>query len=130
MARRLMQTLAMLLVVLGSVGAAPPPRDLRPHPGSIPAEPSFIKRVEPAIVGIRVRADEQAFSSARLGSRRFASGVVFDPRGYALTVSYVLLDALQIEVLTRDGRTVAGRLAGLDLETGLGVVRLDGEWEC
>lgn len=126
MARRLTQTLAMLLVVLGSVAAAPRPRDLRPHPGSIPPEPSFVKRVEPAIVGIRVRADEQAFSSARLGSRRFASGVVFDPRGYVLTVSYILMDAVQIEVLTRDGRTVAGRLAGLDLETGLGVVRLEG----
>lgn len=127
MARRLRQGLVMLLVVLGSVAAAPMPREPRLHPGAIPAEPSFIKRVEPAIVGIRVRADESAPSSTRLGSRRFASGVVFDARGYAVTVSYVLLDALQIDVLTRDGRTVPGRLAGLDLETGLGVVRLEGE---
>ncbi|HEY7649145.1 MAG TPA: S1C family serine protease [Methylomirabilota bacterium] len=127
MARRLTQALAILSIGLGMVAAAPPPHDLRPHPSSIPAEPSFVKRVEPAIVGIRVRADESAFSSARLGSRRFASGVIFDTRGYALTVSYVLLDAMEIEVLTRDGRTVAGQLAGLDLETGLGIVRLDSE---
>jgi S1-C subfamily serine protease len=127
MARRLTQGLAMLLIVLGTVGASPPPRELRLHPGTIPAEPSFIKRVEPAIVGIRVRADEAAFSSARLGTRRFGSGVVFDDRGYAVTVSYILLDALHIEVLMRDGRTVPGRVAGLDLETGLGVIRLDGD---
>jgi S1-C subfamily serine protease len=127
MARRLTQGLAMLLIVVGSVAASPPLREPRLHPGTIPAEPSFIKRVEPAIVGIRVRADEAAFSSARLGTRRFGSGVVFDARGYAVTVSYILLDALHVEVLMRDGRTVPGRVAGLDLETGLGVVRLDGD---
>jgi S1-C subfamily serine protease len=130
MARRLTQTTAMLLIAAGLVAASPPPREPRLDPRSIPAEPSFVKRVEPAIVGIRVRADETAFSSTRLGSHRFASGVVFDPRGYAVTVSYILLDALRIDVRTRDGRTVDGRLAGLDLETGLGVVRLtgDGPW--
>lgn len=126
MARRLTLVLAMILCVLGATAATPPPREPRLHPGSVPAEPSYIKRVEPAIVGLRVRADETAFSSARLGSRRFGSGIVFDARGYAVTVSYILLDAVHIEALTRDGRTLPARIVGLDLETGLGVVRLGG----
>jgi S1-C subfamily serine protease len=56
--------------------------------------------------------------------------VIFDPAGYALTVSYVLLDAAMIQVALRDGRVVPGKLVGLDLEHGLGVIKLqgDGPW--
>src|SRR5262249_29979482 len=102
----------------------------RLHPNAVAPEPSYVRRVEPAIVGIRVAADADAASSARLGSRRFASGVIFDARGYAVTVSYALMDALSIEAQLRGGRTVAARLAALDLETGLGVIKLagDGPW--
>ncbi len=126
MARGLTIALTVVLAVAGLVEAVPRPGDPRSHPGSIPAEPSYVKRVEPAIVGLRVRADEAAASSARLGSRRFGSGVIFDRNGYALTVSYILLDAVTIEAVLRDGRTVPARLIGLDLESGLGVVGLEG----
>jgi S1-C subfamily serine protease len=61
-----------------------------------------------------------------LGPERWGSGVIFDPAGYALTVSYVLLDAGSIEVRLQDGRTVPGKLVGLDLEVGVGVLKLDG----
>jgi S1-C subfamily serine protease len=122
--------LAIVLAVVGAVEAVPRTIELRAHPGKIPTEPSYLKRVEPAIVGLRVRADEAAFSSNRLGSRRFGSGVIFDRDGYVLTVSYILLDAVSIEAVLRDGRTVPAQLAGLDLESGLGVVRLaePGPW--
>src|SRR4030095_7936287 len=57
----------------------------------------------------------------------WGSGVIFDgDRGYAITVSYVLLDARRIEVVLRDGRRVSARLTGLDLEVGVGVIQLDG----
>lgn len=101
-------------------------REPRLNPGAVAPEPSYINRVAPAIVGVRVRADEEAPSSARLGSHRFGSGIIFDARGYAVTVSYILLDAVTMEAQLRDGRTVAARLAGIDLETGLGVVKLEG----
>ncbi len=126
MARGLIVALAVLLAAVDVAAAVPRPVEPRSHPGSIPAEPSYVKRVEPAIVGLRVRADEAAASSTRLGARRFGTGVIFDRGGYALTVSYILLDAVTIEAVLRDGRTVAARLVGLDLETGLGVVGLEG----
>jgi S1-C subfamily serine protease len=44
--------------------------------------------------------------------------VIFDPAGYAVTVSYVLLDAEIIRVTLRDGRNVPAKLVGLDLESG------------
>jgi S1-C subfamily serine protease len=121
-------TLALLLALLvpALAPAVPVGREPRPDPRTVAAEPSHVKRVEPAIVALKIQAAPDAPSSVRLGSRRFASGVVFDPRGYAVSVSYVLVDAISIEAQLRDGRRVPARLAGLDLESGLGVVQLEG----
>jgi S1-C subfamily serine protease len=118
---------AFLLVVLASLAhAAPRAAEPRLHPGAVSPEPSYIGRVKPSIVGLHVRADAHAVSSARLGARRFASGVIFDARGYVLTVSYAVLDAVGVEARLRDGSTVGARLVGIDLDSGLGVVKLDG----
>ena len=65
-------------------------------------------------------------SAATLGAERWGSGVLFDAAGYALTVSYVLIDAARVDVVLRDGRKVEGKVAGLDLESGLGVIKLEG----
>jgi serine protease Do len=115
--------LLMPAVVPGAPTSAP---DRRLNPGEVSALPSFVQRVEPAILGLRVRNAESAASSVRLGSRRFGSAVIFDARGYALTVSYLLLDAIEVEARGRGGRAVSAQVVGLDLDTGLGVVKLDG----
>jgi S1-C subfamily serine protease len=99
---------------------------VRPDPRLFPAVPSYVQRVQAAIVGLRVQVGRDRPSVANLGSERQGSGVIFDGAGHVLTVSYLLLDAERIEVKLRDGRTVPGRLVGLDLEHGLGVVRLEG----
>src|SRR5439155_26155484 len=39
---------------------------------------------------------------------------------------YVLIDAARGGVVLRDGRKVEAKVAGLDLESGLGVVKLEG----
>jgi S1-C subfamily serine protease len=120
-------TLASLLLstpfVFGAPGSGP---ELRLHPREVSALPSFVRRVEPAVVALHVKNDEKANSSVRLGTRRFGSGVIFDQRGYVVTVSYLLLDAVSIEAKGRDGRSVPARVVGLDLDNGLGVVKLDG----
>jgi len=116
----------LALAALGPGLALGAPRAREPVRAPGPGEPSFVQRVESAIVGLRVRNAPGAFSSSRLGARRAGSAVVFDPRGYALTVSYLLLDAVAVEARTRDGRTVPARLVGLDLDSGLGVVKLEG----
>ena len=120
-------TLASLLLstpfVFGAPGSGPEPRL---HPREVSALPSFVRRVEPAVVALHMKNDEKANSSVRLGTRRFGSGVIFDQRGYVVTVSYLLLDAVSIEAKGRDGRSVPARVVGLDLDNGLGVVKLDG----
>jgi S1-C subfamily serine protease len=106
--------------------ARPVSREPRVHPGRLPAWPSYVQRVEPALVGLHVKADPARPSSARLGAQRFGTGIVFDEQGHAVTVSYVVLDAVSIEARLRDGRTAPARLVALDLDTGLAVVRLEG----
>src|SRR5688572_3845654 len=130
MSRRLTVCVLTAVLVPALAFAVPTARERAPHPGELSPLPSFVQRVEPAIVGLRVKAAEGAPSSARLGSRRFGSAIVFDGRGYAVTVSYAVLDAVSIEAHTRDGRVVPARLAGIDLDAGLAVVQLEraGPW--
>jgi S1-C subfamily serine protease len=129
---------AAVLALLASVVLALPvglvaaPRGTAPRPDVAPfdATPAFARRAAPGMVSLRVEADPHAPSSATLGAERAGSAVIFDPAGYALTVSYLLLDAERLEVTLRDGRTVPARLVGLDLEVGLGVLKLawPGPW--
>lgn len=123
---RLMLALALMLVLPVGMLAAPATSERRVHPRELSGLPSYIRRVAPSIVAIKVRNAESAASSRRLGSRRSGSGVIFDARGYVLTVSYLLLDAVSIEAQGYQGRTMDARLVGLDLDTGLGVVKLEG----
>jgi S1-C subfamily serine protease len=123
--------LALVLLAL-PVALLAAPRGSAPRLDSPPIDgaPAFARRVAPAMVALRVEAAAHAPSSATLGAERAGSAVIFDPAGYALTVSYLLLDAERMEVTLRDGRTVPARLVGLDLEVGLGVLKLSwpGPW--
>jgi S1-C subfamily serine protease len=127
MMRRLFLTLVLTIALPGLAFAVGRSREPRLDPKDVPEVPSYVGRIEPAIVALRVRAREDAASSVRLGKQRFATGVLFDARGYAVTVSYAVLDAAHIDAQLRGGRTVPARLIAIDLETGLGVVKLDGE---
>ena len=134
MRRSVLAWLAVGLLGLATpivIAAAPRDVDRRLEPSRVSPLPSQVRRVEPAIVGIRVEVDPDRPSAATLGTERAGSGVIFDAdRGYVLTVSYLLLDAARIQVSLRDGRKVPARLTGLDLEAGLGVARLEpaGPW--
>lgn len=72
--------LAMLLLP-ASAPAVPRPPAVRPDPRAVAAEPSYVRRVAPALVGLHVRAEAGTASSERLGTLRFATAVIFDPRG-------------------------------------------------
>ncbi len=91
------------------------------------APPPSIQQVQSAVVGIQVAVPLDRPSALSLGPVRMGSGVIFDPAGYILTVSYIVLDAKIIQVTLRGGRKVPAKLVGLDLEDGLAVVRLEGD---
>ncbi|OLB53546.1 MAG: hypothetical protein AUH99_02215 [Candidatus Rokubacteria bacterium 13_2_20CM_2_70_11] len=123
---RVLLAFALAAALPGRALTAPATSEHRVPPGEVSALPSYVQRVAPSIVALKVRNAEGAPSSLRLGARRSGSGIIFDARGYVLTVSYLLLDAVAIEAHGLEGRTVGARLVGLDLDAGLGVVKLEG----
>jgi glycosyltransferase involved in cell wall biosynthesis len=98
--------LPFLLALPLALWAAPHGTEQKPDAKNAPALPSYVQRVQPAVVGIKVQVPRNRPSVLTLGPERWGSGVIFDPSGYALTVSYVLLYAGTIEVSLRDGEIV------------------------
>src|SRR2546428_375558 len=77
-----------LLAVLFLVPALPAVAVTRPSPPRLPPNavsplPSYVRRVEPAVVGLRVKARADAPSSQRPGAPRAGSRGVLHPRGPA-----------------------------------------------
>jgi len=126
MTRRVSAVVAAAVFLPGLALAVPRPPAPRLHPDGVSPLPTYVRRVQPAVVALSVTAPAEAPSSARLGAQRAGSGVIFDGRGYVVTVSYLVLDAERIDVRTREGAKVEGRLVGVDLDSGLAVVRLEG----
>ena len=124
----------LAIVAIASVIAIPTTapaarRDRGSHldPRELSPVPSYARAVERAVIGIHVDVPPGRPSVATLGTDRWGSAVIFDGvAGYALTVSYVLLDAETVSATLRDGSRVSARLVGLDLEVGLGVIQLEG----
>src|SRR5215510_2745391 len=83
----IMAALLWLPLALASPTAMAVPRPALPRlaPNAVSPMPSYVRRVEPAVVGLRVKARADAPSSQRLGARRGGSSVIFDARGYAVT---------------------------------------------
>ncbi len=119
--------LVALLSIPGLTAAAP--RDATQHggPSAAPSVSAHVQRVTPAVVGIQSRIPLDRPSVLTLGPMRWGSGVIFDPAGYVLTVGYIVTDAETILVSLRDKRTVPAHVAGVDLEHGLAVLKLEGE---
>jgi S1-C subfamily serine protease len=122
-------TLALFAALLVPALPVVAPKDPGPTPSPPGATsvPPYIQRVAPSVVGIRTQIPLDRPSVLTLGPLRSGSGVIFDPAGYVVTVGYILTDATRIQVSLRDGRTVPARLVGLDIESGIGVIKLEGD---
>lgn len=86
----------------------------------------LVKRVLPATVNLHVQVAPNHPSRLVLGDERMGSGCLIDPRGYILTVNYVVLGARAIKVTLQDGRSFRGAVAAQDFDTGLAVVKING----
>lgn len=86
----------------------------------------LVKRVLPATVNLHVQVAPNHPSRLALGDERMGSGCLIDPRGYVLTVNYVVLGARSIRVSLADGRSFRGTVAAQDFDVGLAIVRING----
>jgi serine protease Do len=94
-----------------------------PAAASVPDIVAAINKAKAAVVGVRVKAVEEARSAQTLGDERSGSGVVIGPDGLILTIGYLMLEAEQIEITTQDGRTLPATAVAYDVATGFGLLR-------
>ncbi|WP_425059103.1 Putative serine protease HtrA [Sporomusa carbonis] len=82
--------------------------------------------VGPAVVGITNKAfARDIFNRKVLVEQGTGSGVIFDAQGYIATNYHVVENAQEIAVSLADGRTLDGKVIGVDPATDLAVVKID-----
>lgn len=85
-----------------------------------------VKNVGPAVVGITNKAYMlDNFYQKVLVQKGVGSGVIFDANGYIATNYHVVQGAQEIAVVLSDGRTVKGKVIGVDPVTDLAVVKIE-----
>lgn len=120
--RILVASAASVLWLLAGCAFADEPRSrIAPDAQSRIAQDA--EEVLAAVVRVRMKAIPDARSSATLGQNREGTGVVIDPRGYIVTIGYVVIEADSIEVTTQDNKTVPASLVGYDHASGFGLLR-------
>jgi len=76
-----------------------------------------------AVVSLRARVPEDAFTAAALGTERIGSAVMIRADGLFLTIGYLVTEAEEVWMTTAEGRVIAGHVVGYDQVTGLGLVQ-------
>jgi S1-C subfamily serine protease len=80
-----------------------------------------------SIVAVRSSIPEDAFTADALGTRREGSGVVIREDGLVLTIGYLITEATQVWLTTRDGQAVPAHALAYDQESGFGLVQALGQ---
>ncbi len=90
-----------------------------------PPEPSLAAyaRAHAAVVGLRTTVSDEARSAESLGKQRAGSGIVIGKDGLILTIGYLMLEADNIQIVTKDNKTFPARAVAYDQATGFGLVR-------
>lgn len=103
------------------------PAELRPQASDVDYD---LDHALGAVVSLRARVPEDAFTASVLGTERAGHGVVVNDAGLIVTIGYLVTEADEIWIITARGQAVPGHLLGYDYETGFGLVqalgRLDG----
>lgn len=103
---------------LGAARAA----DVPASPSSSAAEPDAEKLFK-AIVKVHVRAVPDARSSASLGKEREGTGIVIGDGDLIVTIGYLIVEADEVTLTDRRGRSLPAQVVGYDHGTGLGLLR-------
>ena len=77
------------------------------------------------VVQIIAHVPQDARTASTLGTERQGTGVVIDDSGLVLTIGYLVLEAMEIQIQAAAPDPVPARLVGYDHETGFGLVRAE-----
>jgi S1-C subfamily serine protease len=93
---------------------------------SIPADAGqTAEEILKAVVKIRSVVPKNAHTASTLGTEREGNGVVIDSEGLVLTIGYIIVEAVTIEVMGSDGKRVSATFVGYDHNTGFGLIRTE-----
>ena len=76
-----------------------------------------------AVVGVRAKVPPSARTAQTLGAEREGGGVVIGEDGLVLTIGYLIMEAVQTEIVEQDGSVVPADVVAYDYETGFGLLR-------
>jgi S1-C subfamily serine protease len=76
-----------------------------------------------AVVGVRAVIPSDARTAEVLGTARAGSGVIIGDGGVVLTIGYLILEAIEAEILLPGARVVPAEVVAYDYETGFGLLR-------
>jgi S1-C subfamily serine protease len=76
-----------------------------------------------AVVHVHGEVPREARTAAYLGTARDGSGVVIDDDGLIATIGYLITEAMGAEVTTAAGKVSRAEVVGIDLASGLGLLR-------
>lgn len=85
--------------------------------------PERLGRVLDTVVGVDTRIPDNARTASFLGTTRQGSGVVISDDGLVLTIGYLILEALEIDIVLNTGRKIPASFVAYDHESGFGLVR-------
>jgi S1-C subfamily serine protease len=79
-----------------------------------------------AVVGVHAEVPGEARTAETLGRERQGSGVVIDSSGLVLTIGYLVIEAVAVDLRDAAGQRVPADLVAYDHETGFGLLRATG----
>ena len=82
-----------------------------------------LARALSAVVALNARNPADAMTASILGTERTGSAVVIREDGLALTIGYLVTEAIGLTLTTNDGRVVEAHPIAVDFASGLGLVQ-------
>ncbi len=82
-----------------------------------------VEEILKAIVKVRAVIHDDAATAPSLGTEREGHGVLIDSAGHILTIGYLILEAISIEVTGPEGEVIDATFVGYDYDTGFGLLR-------
>ena len=82
-----------------------------------------LDRALSAVVALEAEIPADAFTAKLLGTERGGSAVVIREDGLALTIGYLVTEAVNVRLRTRDGVTVDAHPIAVDFPSGFGLVQ-------
>ncbi len=94
------------------------PGAFRPRTGAYGFD---VEQVLRSVVALQARVADDAYTAETLGTERLGNAVVIGP-DLVLTIGYLVMEAEEVVLTTRDGRRVHGHVLGVDARTGFGLI--------